>query len=344
MRVELLRLGAAERTAMDVLFAAPFAPLPGEPPPALHPTVGIRPRYHHEIFTLLQGLGLKVTSCRDLADLPAALGRHNYVFSLYSRAPFRNCEVYVPALCEAAGIAYMGAPPNIRAMAEDKYLSKALALAAGLPVPPGRPYVSADDLVEEPDFAGPYFVKYRFGSASEDVSEESVQASWRGARERARALLAMGKEVLVERCIAGTDMTVPVLGGPVPLWLPAAEEISDLPYGIATFRQKRFLKQTRRRRIVADGPLAERLGNLSLSLAQRMLPFDYMRADYRCETGTGEIYFIETNIACNLGSTAAIAQSAAQAGLSHAAIIEHILVHSVRRQGLQRTRLKTDNI
>lgn len=149
---------------------------------------------------------------------------------------------------------------------------------------------------------------------------------------------------MVERCIEGTDLTVPVLGAAVPLWLPPAEEISDLPYGIATFRRKRFLEKTRRREILADTGLAAQLGRLSLLLAQHLLPFDYMRVDFRRERGSDRVYFIETNIGCNLGSTAAIAQAAAHVGLTHAAIVEHILVHSVRRQGLDRVRLQTENL
>lgn len=304
----------------------------------------MRPRYHHEIGRVLDGLGLRVRPLRDLDLLPAVAADANFVFSLYSRAPFRNCEVFVAALCERLGIAHMGAPPNVRALAEDKYLSKALAAYAGVPVPPGRAYVDAESTRTPPGFDGPYFVKYRFGSASEDIDEHAVQATWAGARERVLWLVGRGKEALVERLVPGTDVTVPVLGGAPPVVLPAAEEISDLPFGIATFRQKRFLETSRHREIVADGGLQADLAALAARLAPHFSPFDYMRLDFRREAGSGRLLFLETNIACNLGSTAAIVQSARSVGLDQADVVEHVLCWSVRRQSLERRRLETENV
>ena len=339
MTVKTLSLTNEEVAGLAMLYAAPFAPEPGAPEPPMHPVVGIRPRYHHEIGRVLEGLGVRVKPVRELARLETLAADANFVFSLYSRAAFRNCEVYVASLCERIGIAHMGAPPNVRALAEDKYLCKALAAYAGIPVPVGRAYVDAASTDVPPEFPGPYFVKYRFGSASEDIDEQSAQPDWPGARERVLWLVERGKEALVERLVPGTDLTVPVLGGSPPLVLPAAEEVSELRYGIATFRQKRFLEPTRRRRIVTDPALQQRLGDLVARLCRHLLPFDYRR-----ETGTDALLMLEVNIACNLGSSAAIVQSAASVGLSQADVVGHIVAHSIRRQSLGHHGIETENL
>lgn len=38
--------------------------------------------------------------------------------------PFRNSEIFISSVAEYYKIAYLGARPNIRALAEDKHLSK----------------------------------------------------------------------------------------------------------------------------------------------------------------------------------------------------------------------------
>lgn len=328
----LLQLTPDERRQLSVLYLAPFAPERGTPPPDRHPQVGIRPIYHWEIYDILERLGVLTATCRDLDRLPELAKQANYVFSLFSRAPFRNCEVYVAAACARLGVPVMGAPPNVRALAEDKHHAKAVVAQAGIAVVPGQAYARAVDIPAAPPFPGPYFVKYRFGSASEDVSPDCATESWDAAAEKAREFLALGKEPVVEALIPGIDVTVPVLGGRDPIVLSPVAEISDLPHGIATFEQKRFLTQSRRRELFDDAAMAEQAMALSCRVAAEMQPFDYMRVDFRYDPARHQLLFMEANIACNLGSTAAIMFSARHHGLSHAAVVEHILAHSCRRQ------------
>jgi len=345
MSPELLRLTDAEIRALRVVFAAPFAPEIGAaPPPAMDPVAGVKPKYHYEVDRAMREIGLAVAPCRLLDDLPAACADANFVFSLYSRAAFRNCEVYVATVCERAGIAHMGAPPNIRALAEDKLLTKLVAAHLGIPVPPGRAYVDAAATEEPPGFDGPYFVKYRFGATSEGISEDCICETWPEARARALLLLSENKEPLVERLVPGTDVTVPVLGGHPPVILPAAEEISELRYGISTFRQKRLFERNRRREMIEDPLLLARIDTLVRRLFPHVDPFDYIRIDFRRQRDTGELQLIEFNIGCNIGSHAAIMQAAAHVGLPQRAVIEHVIAHSVRRQSLERRTFTTENV
>lgn len=328
----LLQLTDAEKASLKVMFLAPFAPERGALQPERHPTVGIRPVYHWEIYRILEDLGVLSATCRDLDQLPELAAQTNFVFSLFSRAPFRNCEVYVPAICSRLGIPLMGAPANVRALAEDKHFAKAVAEQAGIPSVPGTAYARAIDIPAKEPFPGPYFVKYRFGSASEDVAEDCATDSWVAAADLARRFLDNGKEPMIERLISGKDVTVPVLGGDEPIVLPPVAEISDLKHGIATFRQKRFLTQDRRRKLFADAEMAAVAQDLAQQVAAEMQPFDYMRVDFRFDPRQRALFFMESNIACNLGSTAAIMYSATRSGLTHAQVVEHILAYSSRRQ------------
>ncbi len=333
-----------ERRDVKVLYLAPFAPDLGAGKPDFHPEVGVRAVYHYEIFKSLESLGLAVDTCRDLDELPERAREANFIFSLFSRAPFRNCEIYVPSVCERLRVPYLGAPPNIRALAEDKVLAKLLASSLGLRVAPSLACVRSEDIPAQAPFEGPYFVKYRFGSASEKIDLDCVQQDWTAAVAIARGFLDGGKECLIERLIPGIDVTVPVLGAARPVALQPWAEISDLPYGIATFKQKRFLTSDRRRVPIRERKVAESAMADAATLAAACQPFDYMRVDFRWAPGDNSLTFLEFNIACNLGSTAAIMASAAAIGLSQTACVEHILAHSLRRQSNFGRPWETENI
>lgn len=302
----------------------------------MHPEVGVAPRYNHELYNILLGLGLRVDPyrdlCGDLGRFMAVSRRYNFVFTIYNRAPFRNSEVFVSSVCEYMGIPYLGAPPNVRALAEDKWLTRRLAQTLDIPVPPGAIYDTADDPGRPPDFEGPYLVKPRFGAASQDITAASVGETWPAVLPQLRRLLDSGEEVLAERCVSGTDITVPVLGGDPPLVLPPAEEISGLPRGIATFHQKRLIDKSRRRVILNEEEISRHAVDYTRRLAAEAEPFDYLRVDFRLDAKRRMLYLLELNIGCNLGSHAAIALSAAHAGYDHAPVISHIIAHSLRRR------------
>ena len=133
--LRLKALSPERRAALRVLYLAPHAPAHGAtPPPAIHPQYGVQPAYQYEVWeTLRTHLGLDVESTSDLDTVPKAFKGRNFVFTLFNVAPFRNSEIYVSARAAAAGIACLGAPANIRAVAEDKWLTKLIARSLGLP-------------------------------------------------------------------------------------------------------------------------------------------------------------------------------------------------------------------
>ena len=173
-------LRTADPHSTRILYLARFAP--DDPIFSVKPegiTSGYA-EYHFRLFEALQSIGYRVASSSGPYAALMAGGNVDFVFSLGNRMQLRNPELLVPAICTYLRLPCLGAPPNIRALAEDKYLSKLAFAALGLPVAPGRAYLPGGAL-EPPEFAGPYFVKDRFGAASEGVTEASLQDSWQGA-------------------------------------------------------------------------------------------------------------------------------------------------------------------
>jgi D-alanine-D-alanine ligase len=332
MPLTLQKLTTAQLDSLNLLFLASRAPQPSDAIPPLDSNIGIHPRYNYELFKVIEALGINVTSCNNLEEFIAVAPQYNYVFTIYNRAPFHNSEVFVSTLCEYFHIPYLGAPPNIRALAEDKYFTKLVAAALHIPVTPSKIYNTLEDTDSPPEFSGPYFIKPRFGAASEDISVDSVQELWQEARPRVITMLTQGKACLVEQCVAGTDITVPILGGNPAIILPAAEEISELPFGISTFRQKRLLEPGRQRCMLEAPHLNAQLIEYAQKFFPHLHPFDYIRMDFRLDTHRQQLFLLEFNLGCNLGSHAAIAQSARHVGISQADLINHLISYSLQRQ------------
>jgi D-alanine-D-alanine ligase len=313
-----------------ILYLARFAP--DDPIYAVKPegiTSGYA-EYHFRIYDGLRRIGYHVASSSKPYAALVAGGNVDFVFSLLNRMPLRNPELLVPAICTYLRLPCLGAPPNIRALAEDKYLSKLAFAALGLPVAPGRVYLPGS-ASEPPDFAGPYFVKDRFGAASEGVTEASLQDSWEGVARVAGELHATGKEVLVERFCPGIDVTVPVLGLAPYLVLGHVAPRSDKVGGILT----------------ADLKTDDRLGNELIAVGTTTAaaieqdvraiwaalgPIDYFRLDYRWDPSTGQRFLIEMNICCYLGVRGAFGLAGERHGYDRTRILAHVVEYSLARQ------------
>ena len=325
----LLRPPASPETR--ILFIARHAPdAPGFQCRS-YPGDGGYPAYYHRVWSVLTGLGYPVaTASHALAPLEAA-ARTDLVFSLYNRMPVAHPEIIVASLCAYLGLPCVGAGPNGRALAEDKWFSKLAARAIGIPVSDGEAYDRPEDLVRPPAFPGPYFVKRRFGAASEGITDQSIQDDWAGASRIARSFLEQGVAVLVEGYAPGIDITVPVLGGDPPILLGVVRPGSDRTGGIITEDLKR------------DDPLgyemfdaqdqADALASDVTALWRAAGPMDYLRLDYRLDPKTGQRRFLEFNVCCHIGRSGAICLAGRQHGLEQPDILGHVIEYTLARQG-----------
>ena len=331
--LQLFQIGSEIRKTLDILFLAKFAEDWIEPPPIIHPAYGRELYTKFEVLSVLRGLARSVEPCASLDAFEKRMRGHapDYVFQIYNREAVRNPEILVSSLCARTGVPYLGGPPNVRAMAEDKWITKLMASASGLAVPEGAVAVGERDLDHPPDFAGPYFVKPRFGANSERVDERSICDDWAAARARAAMLLADHEEALIETLAPGVDVTVPILGGPIALH-PVVMR-SELREGVSTERQKRNLEPGRRGEPFEDSPLADRLKQTALAFARLVQPCDYLRVDFRVAPD-GSFRLLEFNVTCNLATTRAMNIGAGASGVSYEAMIEHFLCYSLKRQGV----------
>jgi D-alanine-D-alanine ligase len=321
-----------------VLYLAESAPEEPDFAVKAHAGDGGYPAYYHEIWQCLKEIGYAVRSSSHISATLFSRGNADFVFSLYNRMPINNSEVLVSAFCEYARIPCLGARPNIRVLAEDKWLSKLAARAIGLPTTDGMPYADLEATITAPPFKGPYFVKDRFGAASEGITTDCLQDTWDGAKRIARGFLERGLAVLVEQFAPGIDVTVPILGGTPPMMLGFVNPVSDKPGSILTEDLK--LNDPLGYRMYSVGRQEDKFRADATAFWAALGPIDYLRIDYRFDPATGARAFLEFNICCFIGSSGAICLAGAEKGLSQREILSHVIEFSLRRQRFGREHLE----
>jgi len=319
---------------MKILYLAHYAPTNLNAP---IPT-GIRDvvyaEYHCRVYQILSDMFPNVISQCDPAFILQNPLNFDYIFSLYNRMPFNNSEIFVSAVSEYHRIPYLGARPNIRALAEDKHLAKMMAEHAGVPTPKWTVF-NIGETPAPPAFAPPYFVKPRFGAASIGIDRRSICPSWEAAIEKIQSLHDAGLDVILEEQICGIYHTNPVLSNfGTPLFLPCISQHSTEPDGIVTYEQKRKIVQGLRREVLRNTELQDQMHTYSRNMFSLIQPIDYTRFDYIVEEKSGIPYFIEFNVCCNLGEHSTVSQAALQLGIDYESLIANITYSSMYRCGL----------
>jgi D-alanine-D-alanine ligase len=329
----------SEPNSIRTLYLAQYAPHPLLLTKLPYADDGGYPGYHYNVYKSLIHLGLEVHPSCQPSSLLLTCGRIDYVYSLLNRMPLRDSEVLVSAVCEYLGVPYLGAPPTVRALAQDKLLFKIAAQTIGIPTPLGKVYRSDDASAEEPPpFPPPYFVKERDGAGSEDISEKNLATNWSAALEVVQQIRGTNKDAIVEQYCDGIDITVPVVGASPYQVLPPIRPLSDAPGDILTHSLK------------LDDHLGYELANLNRDLRETLDnhiekiwsltgPMDYFRADYRLNPADNSLHILEINICCHLEEQSAFSLAASEIGVTYPQLLEHIIAYSLTRQRRRRKQL-----
>jgi D-alanine-D-alanine ligase len=325
-----IRISAADKARLRILFLAKHACADGRP----DAQDGNHAIYHHEMRSTLEAIGLHV----DVADRYDALFERpdaDFVVTLLNRGGFLNSEMLAPLLLTRCDLPYLGASPIVRGLSDDKYLSKMVARARGVPTMKAQLF-RRGGLFEAPAFAADRLVvKPNASSASWGVK---MVDSWGEARDHADSLFALGHDVLVEQWAPLLDVAVPVVGGSggQPWILPPMMYVPADPHRERSYEEKRGLIDAGDDPLVLveDADLRDRLEAMTQALLPELWPFDYGRFEFRYDPASGTVLFMEVNLSCNLWSKKTISRSAASIGVDHAALVETIVGHSLERQGL----------
>lgn len=326
------RIPEEAKQRLTTLFIAKHALGDG----SLHPEDGNHAIYHHEVRTILEGIGmgLKVAnSYNALFEKPEGV---DFVFPLLNRGGFLNSEMMLPLLCTRLGLPYVGATPILRGLSDDKHLSKLEAKARGVPTAPWaifRRGAPVDVAICPP--AERWVIKPNASSASWGV-QDATDAE--GLERAIASVHADGHDAIVEPFLVGSDVEVPVITvGGRPTIMPMMQFLQQDPAHLRTYYEKRDLvdRSNKYSLVAYDRPdMVARITEMTEALIGIFEPFDYGRFEFRVDDETGRIDFLEVNLNCNLWSEKVFGRSAILAGLTQEELIETIVAESMLRQGL----------
>jgi len=330
-----LRLTHEDASRLTLLFLAKHALSGGVP----HVTDGSHAVYHHEMLEALRATGARVIAA-DSYDILFNPPRVDFVVPLLNRGGFQNSEMLAPLLLARAGIPYLGASPMLRGLGDDKHLMKLVARAYGIPTADWRTF-RCDGFGEAPlpDDWEDMIVKPNASSASWGVKRCEGRAA---AIDHVASLHGESHDAIVEPWIGARDIAVPVIGGKTPWLLPAFAYDPQGSGGLRSYAEKRNLVPGDDDPLepIEDVSLVHRLEEATRQLLPELWPFDYGRFEFRYEPATGEFWFMEVNLSCNLWSKKTISRSAASIGIDHESLVEHIVAQSMLRQGAIHRQLK----
>ena len=219
------------------------------------------------------------------------------------------------------GIPYTGSGVLASALAMDKWRSKLVWQATGIPVPECLLLGPDSDWAAVVAELGlPLFVKpVNEGSSIGITKVKAVQDLAAAYREAAR----YDSAVLAERCIVGAEVQFPILGGRV---LPSIR--IETPHEFYDYDAKYFADDTR---YICPGLSADeeqRLATLVLRSFQVLGCRGWGRVDLMIEHASGKPYFLEMNTAPGMTDHSLVPMSARVAGLSFTDLVLEILAEA----------------
>lgn len=176
----------------------------------------------------LRDAGFTQVDVYDVADkgVLSRLENGNYDVAFIAMHGKWGEDGCVQGMCEMLHLPYTFSGVLASAMATEKDIAKTVFAAAGIPVPKGITVEHPEQLTDDDlnqmvaDLHLPLFVKPAANGSSFGVTKVEDLSQLKGAIELASA---EGDAALVEECIVGTEITVPVIGNDNPEALPIVE-------------------------------------------------------------------------------------------------------------------------
>jgi D-alanine-D-alanine ligase len=251
---------------------------------------------------------------RDVADVLARLKPDAAFNALHGPFGEDGC---VQGVLEVLGIPYTHSGVLASALAMNKDKAKSVAAAAGIPVAEHR-IVSRREAAEAHVLPPPYVVKpIAEGSSFGVLIVPADQAH--PPQSLAREDWTFGEEVMVERFIAGRELTCAVMGDEAL----GVTEIIPLGHGFYDYDAKYAAGGSKH---LCPAPLKpfvyQNVQKLALEAHRAIGCRGVSRSDFRYdETGSGEIIWLEVNTQPGMTRTSLVPELAALAGLSFTELV-----------------------
>lgn len=224
------------------------------------------------------------------------------ISTIWSGIDSRNRRIFLPAICEAYGIKYIGADAYVQALSADKVLSKEFSKQYGIKSAKSITIRSTKDILLINTLTYPLVIKPNFEGGSIGISDNNIVNNFNEANILILNLLQVYKEIIAEEYLEGNEVSVCITGKPNKIKLFEVVKLSlggvdFFDHQILGFESKKGGKLHQERTIITDNLNPRDKENL-LKLFKNLGKVDYMRIDGRIKNG--EFYLIELTPDCSL--------------------------------------------
>jgi D-alanine-D-alanine ligase len=171
--------------------------------------------YVEEISEAIRAAGYDVQLYTSPAELIANVHKHqdDLVFPYWQGTFSKNRHALGPAICEAAGLKYIGGDAFAKSVCNDKHLTKLLCRDLGLDTPSSVALNTASDLRLLKALRLPFVLKPMFEGSSLGITQRNLVRDLPTARELATELLAeFGGPIIAEEFVSGKEVSICLMG------------------------------------------------------------------------------------------------------------------------------------
>jgi D-alanine-D-alanine ligase len=252
-------------------------------------------------------------------------------------------EYLLPALLEAEGYRYTGAPPLGLQVSRNKAISKKVLAYFGIQVPGFVSYRMHEKVESPPDLRFPLFVKPLQADGSAGISQASLVQDVAALADRVAFIQTrFGQGAIAEEFVDGRELYVSVLGNDDSLEiLPIIEMVFDKrktrpEERIATqfakwdeaYRERKGIRNVIARPLSKS--VRERIYETCRTAYRALWLRDYARLDLRL-TPDGQVWVLEANANPFISYGHDMANAAAKAGMEYYDFIQRIVDAAIAR-------------
>lgn len=250
-------------------------------------------------------------------------------------------EANVAAVFELMGIRFTGNTSKVLALCQDKYMTKAILKAYGLPTPQSLLVTSCDKQIEI-DF--PVIVKPNNEDGSLGIGMNAIVFDEEELQKRVSAIIIRYEQpALIEEYIEGREFNIAVYENSETRALPVSEiDFSEMPEGtphICSYEAKwyedsvQFMSTPPICPARIDHCLTEKLQQTALEAFYVMGCRDYARVDFRV-SDDGTIFILEVNPNPDISRSGGYVRTLAAAGIGYQDFWQNIIEKTIRRKQL----------
>lgn len=289
-----------------------------------------------EVKKALKQAGFEKVELLDIA-LPGAIeklvkGSYDVAFvAMHGHYGEDGC---IQGLLEILHIPYTFSGVLASAMGTEKEVSKLIYKQAGIPVPKGIDISAGTKFTDEEieqvvtDLGLPIFVKPAANGSSFGVTRVTSKDQLLQAIEDAGA---QGDRVLIEECVAGTEITVPVIGNDHPTALPIVEIVfEDEFYSIEVKAEPASLHHITPARLAPD--VYARAQELAICAHKALGCRGVSRSDFIVKAD-GTPVILETNMIPGMTERSLIPDSARTDGIPFSELCTRFIEYALEEHG-----------